>query len=57
MVYPDVTASYLVGVETPSILLPFLDSFTDFLVMLNFRTHIFLQLNITSYKKLEYASS
>jgi len=47
MVYPDVTTSHLIGVETPAILLPFLDFFTNILVMLNFHAHVFFQLNIT----------
>ena len=47
MVYPDVTTSHLIGVETPAILLPFLDFFTNILVMLDFHAHVFFQLNIT----------
>jgi hypothetical protein len=34
-------------VETPSFLLPFLNYFTDILVMSNFHAFVFFQLNLT----------
>jgi len=33
MVYPDITASHLVGVETPAVLFPFFDYFANILVV------------------------
>jgi len=40
-------ASRLIGVEMPAIPLPFLNYFTDILMVLNFYTFIFFQLNFT----------
>jgi len=45
MVYPDITTSHLIGVEMPAISLPFLNCFTDILVVLNFHAHVFFQPN------------
>ena len=36
-----------IRMETPAILLPFLDFVTDILVVLNFHAHVFFQLNFT----------
>jgi len=44
MVNPDVTTSHLIGMKSPTILLPFLDCFADVLVVLNFRAFVFFQL-------------
>jgi hypothetical protein len=42
----DGESSTSVGVETPTILFPFLNCFTDILVVTNLHTRIFFQLNI-----------
>jgi len=49
MIYPDVTTSHLIGVETPTIILKSLDCIGYILVMLDFHTHPFFQLSFTVY--------
>ncbi len=44
MLNPDITTSRLIGMEAPSLLLPFLNCSTNILVMLNFHTLPSLQL-------------
>jgi hypothetical protein len=45
----DGESSTSVGVETPTILFPFLNCFTDILVVTNLHAFPFFQLNITLY--------
>jgi len=47
MVYPDITASHLVGVETPAVLFPFFDYFANILVVFSFHARVFFQFSIT----------
>jgi len=45
--FSHIGSSSLIRVETPTVVLPFLNCFTDILVVANLHTDVFFQLNIT----------
>jgi hypothetical protein len=57
MLDPDVTTSCLVGVEMPAVPLEFLNFSADIVVVIDFNTHVFFQLNFTFCSTLEQVSS